>query len=209
MPFGKISRATLSQMEKDTLSKNEKKQVTKIANSAIRKVKTTKIYDRETSLSSIDSSGTIFDLSIVTCETGKNRVIPVKLEFRGTIQLGDPSPNAMRLIFFVYKNDATDDGPIATEILDQLAGAQAPFGMRNREHYGKYHVLLDRMYVLDTYNPVKLLKFTFPKKKLPSKMTGNSSAIHTNKVYLLAVSDDSLTDYPDIRFVSRLQYYED
>ena len=87
----------------------------------------------------------------------------------------------------------------------------APFFFPDRNYKGKYKILYDRTYCVDTTaHPQLIDHFTLKPPVLSSKMTGLDSADtpDINKLYLLVVSDSSAVTHPGFAYASRFLYYD-
>lgn len=187
------------------LNRAEKSQVSKIAKNVVSRKIETKYID-STYNSGFDSTGTIQILSNIITQgvTDSDRVgdrLEIKnFAMRGYASYGD-TVNIMRVILFQWKPSSTT-APVITDVL-QTAHR---FSHYNHDKKGLYRVLYDTTFNLnDTNRRQQLIKRNL-KPKLKTLKFEAAGVNGMNHIYLLGISDSSVSPNPAVQLDFRLQF---
>lgn len=167
------------------------------------------------SSSSIDFSGTMFNLlqNCVRGDLGKDNfdgdtLTPKWLQVRWIVNAATAqSFNGMRIII---GQSNVNGVPTPQNILENLGQAASVLSPRFESRTKDYKILYDRLITVDPVTNYTMNDVVFiPGRKLKQiQWTSTSATLALQKgcIFLLAISDDGLTDFPDLTFYSRIKY---
>lgn len=140
-----------------------------------------------------------------------NLIKPKSLTVRGKISTNQ-TYNAIRIILFRWKDAAT---PLPSGLLDQTATVFAPFSAPYWVNVHKMEILEDRLIALKLKNNVGedcktfVMHHNFPLSspaiQLPDS-AGPSMFAQMNGLYVLTISDDAVTTFPQLVMRSELRF---
>jgi len=146
--------------------------------------------------------------------TGDNErigdTITVKSLYINYSFIADDTTNLVRLIVFQWFQDSSNNPPVAASILEASASihVQAPYSMNNSQNY---RILYDRTHTLSTDGSSRVVLAKKYITKIPCRKivftnsSGNSANIKKGQIYVLEVSDSSVSG-PDLSCVVKLNY---
>jgi len=174
-----------------------------------------KKYTQDSSAAaSIDYSGTVYNLLTNltkgdgTTNFNGSSIDPQSLQVRYAWNGTVTSFNVVRTIIFQWF-DTTAPTPAA--VLASVGNAQAPLSPLNIQNRPIMRILSDSLDAMNanlTTFPIVMPKKVFvPGKRMKRVMFQPVNAIViSGGLYLLAISDDAVTDFPDFQFFSELRY---
>lgn len=176
--------------------------------------------DRFEGPDSISFSGTQYNLlsNLVRGSLGKDNfegdnIVPKYVQVRylvrasvNTLDPGEPNYNMVRVI--IGQSDLLDL-PTPQLLLEATNSAIAPLSMKNDSRSTEYKILYDKTHYLNTINNLTEGANVFiPGHKFNQVFftsTGTQSIVK-GCPFLIVISDDGATDYPDFTFYSRVKF---
>jgi len=170
-----------------------------------------KYFSTTVNQANVTFSGTTYALSDVPQgDTDSNRdgdaislvSLEISLGFYASSQV-----NACRMIVYQWFPALSSGSPPApSALLLAVGSALAPFSTHNVDNYQQYKIIFDKTVALSTAEGLRLLNFKikkFPKRSIQFSggTTGGSS-----KLFLLVLSDDGVSSYPLVSYMSKLYY---
>lgn len=171
------------------------------------------LTSRPFSASSVSSAATIVKLSsIIQGDTAVDRdgqqVSVTRVDLQGHMKPGDDT-NFLRIIVFQWRDDDISYTPTASDILQNSASW---YDLHNFNQRHRYSILWDRMFSLDTDDPIKYYKRSIYGKKLAKTVeySGTTAGATSGKhnIYVLAVSDSGAINHPTLDMMARV-YFKD
>lgn len=157
------------------------------------------------SATSVSSSGTMEELSVVAAGTGNNqkvgdRINPTSLRFRGTMNIhASATSSLVRLIIFRWNS-----GLFTTTVGDILvAGTIKSFKSQDKRFESE--ILYDRVFKLNSVERPELFFQGKLKLKKPIAYAGGASAANRNSIGYLILSDEA-TNTPTVDISSRMWF---
>lgn len=131
------------------------------------------------------------------------------VSIRGSLVVASTT-NTIRLVLLKWKVDNSVEAPTYASIMDSgsfyINSANAPNAdiIFNKAEKEKFTILYDRTWQLDqTRNSVAF----HIDRKVKGKCYFNTAALtSSHNLYLLSISDDGVTTYPQITYVSEIKY---
>lgn len=194
------------------------KTVRKVAKEVIQRSLETKFHNYAAASAGIDSAGNIWDVSVISQGLlDSNRVgdtiSPKSMNIRLNIQPPTNGPwYEMRLVLFIYKDvyDGVSGVPTASDLFNSsyVGTNNATNAPRNMDQLMSFHILYDRTFEVTPQRGNISVQFT---RKITKKLQylAGSNAYGTNKIFLLAVSNDTsgfATYKPILSYVTHLEY---
>lgn len=167
-------------------------------------------YDEAQTATAIDNSGSVTSLidGIAQGDTNNtftgNSLLLKRVQLRGTIAMhASATSTRVRLMVVLDKRPpSSGTPPVVTDILN-TAAITSFLNIENQ--IGRFKVLMDRTYVVNTQFPER--PFTFFRKLSLHCKFNDSQELSLNDVLILQISDES-TNTPTVAFNSRLRYYD-
>lgn len=170
---------------------------------------------------SIDSNGSVFDLSLITqgdsdLQREGDRVRITSIQWRGQAFNADTS-NVMRFIFFQWLVDDTIDAPTPLKVLQSayLGNPYAVYAPYAKDYAGYKFVIIQDTTLCTSVNgdANNIFMFNVPFKK-NKKLTPNiqyqgGTTTGTNKLYLCVVSDSGAISHPSAIGIFRIRFLSD
>lgn len=181
-----------------------------------------KRYDYSVGLTNVDAAGTIFNgvglpAQGTTSVTRigniiKHHAIECNLQIAGN---STDVYNTVRLIFFRWHENDSED-PVSVAKVLNLDGTSPFLSQINWDNVKakKFTIMKDKTYTLSSLSEsfYRNDRWVFRGKRLGQKrqaFQADASQNSNNNCFLLAISDSAVTPYPQLRFLSRLQYADD
>lgn len=201
------------------LNRTQQLAVTREVKKELNKRTDFKYTDVSSLTASVNSAGSVASLyanlvrgSLAFNNFDGDTVIPKYLQVKYAIQSSVPASgnvfNTMRVIIGQSKLIGT---PTVANVLDSnfLNTVNAPLALRQFDRLKGYKILYDRIHTqnyLSNYGDV--FNVFIPGKRLISTEFTSSGALSITRgdLFIIAVSDDGITDFPDIQFTSRVVF---
>lgn len=165
------------------------------------------------SLANIDYSGSLWTLSNpAQGQTAQTRIGDKlhahHLEIRGLVTCASGGAySTLRLVLFKWKDDTAVATPANNDILQNtyLANALAPFApLTVGEERSHYTILADR--TLNVSSASASRNFVIKKKLNYPVLFNDNATTGKNQIYLMVISGDGVTAYPQIEWVSNFTF---
>lgn len=133
------------------------------------------------------------------------------IKVKGYVNVGT-APNVVRLILYQWHPMSSGTQPLPADILETTLTTgtiNAPDSMYNVNNQGHYTILWDKRLVLTTDEPVKMFEINITSHKFLKRdvhWTAGSSSLQSNGLFLMGLSDDSISAFPTSVFVSRVRF---
>lgn len=202
----KESRAT-----KSVLTEKQAKAVKSLARKEFKRNVEFKHYTAYNSIS-VSTTATLTDLSVITqgdTDTSRDgdelRATTISMRY---YVAGYDDTNFVRIILFQWHPDTT---PIVADILNAVvtAGFLANYEVDRAENY---KIMYDRTHaVVANYSGQQnTSNFVYKKLRIPRpKMKFyNATAVGTNKIWMLTISDSSVAAHPGVAINTKLNFYD-
>lgn len=187
--------------------------VSTIVKKEIRKQEEKQYFNISSGPSSIDIGGTMFNL-LFNMNKGDNddqysgsRVTPQWLRVRYAINSTQSAFSMVRIIIFQWKSQSA---PIPADVLTLIGNARAPLSSTVSRFKATARILHDKLHDINAIAPATVTTVystqAFMKKIQPIEFFESANGVSSNGLYLFAISDDGVTDFPDLQFVSELCY---
>jgi len=136
-----------------------------------------------------------------------NKIMPRKLSFRATLRAAD-SYNVVRTIIFRWNQRFSTDPPDSSDVLELVNSTNAVNSPLTFNLSAEYKVLYDNVevLVLSTSTNTAYLKVDLTLKQKEISYFGSSSTDVLDGMYVLFISDSSVTTHPSIDYYSRLRF---
>lgn len=223
MPQSKSTARSFKRLRRKKHTKQEKKIYSIAKKAAVKVVKAIpeKHYFDTVINSTIDSTGSIFDLSAIPqgdtdSSREGDRVRISSIQWRGQAYNADTS-NVMRFIFFQWLEDDGIDTPQTSEILQAVVIGQ-PYGVYGpyaKDYAGyKFAVIHDQTLCTSQNGDANnIFTFNMPyakrKKLSPNIQFVAGTTSGTNKLYLMVISDSGAITHPSAIGVFRIRFLSD
>lgn len=216
-----VKRFTKRKFKKHTKQEKKIYSIAKKAATKIVKAIPEKHYFDTVINNTIDSSGSIFDLSLIpqgdtdTSREG-DRVRMTSIQWRGQAYNADTS-NVLRFVFFQWLMDDGVDTPQVSEILQatMVGNPYAVYAPYAKDYAGyKFAVLYDEILCTSQNGDANnIFSFNFPIKK-NKKITPNiqyvaATTSGTNKLFVMVISDSGAITHPSAIGVFRIRFLSD
>jgi len=179
-----------------------------------------KYIDFSTFDQSITGGGTVYALSVIPQGNGQsqrvaNTVKLKKLVFNFSIYMANTDiVTTSRLIFFRWMPSNVSTAPTVASILQNPSVAQV-FSHLDFENQQQYEILWDKTFhqsggasTPSSTSNIGKFNLVIPLWSNPLINFGNAVTTGTESLYLLSISDSSLTPFPELSFNLRV-YYDD
>lgn len=189
------------------LTKTQRKQVKQIISS----VQEHKIFDtvNATTVSYAGSVIPLSDIPIGTSDLGRigDQIVPTSLEMRFNWFAAD-STNFCRAILFRWMPSFGTDPPAPGDILELVSSTNAVNSPIRQDTRNYFNVLMDKTWslVLSGDTVIKDFRRTMKMAKRKIQYISNSTTDQTGGIYMLFITDSSLTAHPAINYYFRLRF---
>lgn len=191
------------------LSKPEAKAVAQVARRVVKSNQEKKYFLQSTFSAAVSVTpdiGSISDVPQATTDEGRigDQLTLRSIEVRLSAITSDTT-NLMRFIVFQWYPNTT---PVADDVLipNAVLTSNQVYAPYNHDKRFMFRILYDRTMQLDTYNPAFATNFMikkFPRSKIQYQLGGTTGQ---NKIYVLKVSDSTVTTHPTMNTVYKLNY---
>lgn len=175
-----------------------------------------KIWNTNNALSPASPSigGTLTDLSAVTLGDGATnrdglQIEPYSFKVRMDAVVAD-TYNRIRVIFFQWLEDDTSNPPTMADILRFEAADAHQYNsqlqIQNFSTGSRYKILKDFVITLDVDKPTANYILKFKKHKLKDIYFTDGQTTGWNHLYLLLISDSTITAHPLVTVQTRLRF---
>lgn len=98
--------------------------------------------------------------------------------------------------------------PAASAVLFSTGSALAPFSVNTVDQKPQYSVLYDEVVAVSASEPNRVLRIRLNKFKSRSVQYTGGTTNGCNKLFIVFISDDGVTPYPTVTFMSKLVYHD-
>lgn len=198
-----LSRTTSFQPKGRSLNKKQKKQVKRLVNNG----REMKYFDGTVS-GDVSNAAAAYDLTaIAQGDTANSRdgnsVMLRRVAGLFNLTVSDAT-NVIRVIFLQWRTNSNVDTPDPGLILEDSSNVLSP--LRKAGKYS-YKIISDRAYALDTYNPIKQVRYDFKQAgNFAAKAYFTSLTAGDHKVYVMLLSDSTAVSHPQIELYNRTTF---
>lgn len=212
-----INRSRFASRFKPRISTNTKKAVTKIVKSQIKKVQENKHIDYP-NIFLVSYAGTIipaFDVPQGNSDVTRNgdQLTPVSIQYSYQ-WIGGDSNNISRLIIFRWHPFYVVNPPTPGLILELVSNANAPNSPYVHDQRGNFEVLYDKLtstngtdaVTLATSNSQVSYRGSIKMAKKKVQYAAGSTTNAMDNIYILAITDSSATNHPQLTIYTRMNF---
>lgn len=156
-----------------------------------------------------DTSGTVTHISAVAIGDGDNNrtgngIFVRSIYLRGTmIKHASATSTFVRMLIVQDTQQASDTIPPITGVLESIA-INAPL---NSDAVGKFNILRDKVFVLNSQHPQQVLQEYIP-LKVHVRFNGTAGTdVQRNNMYVMFFSNEA-TNAPTVAYSSRVSYHD-
>lgn len=197
------------------LTEPQRRAVDREVNRQIARKTGTKYTDLNILSFSVDFSGTVYPLlnNLSRGDTGKDHfdgdeIVPKWVQVRYQVN-GSNSANTYNTVRVIIGQSFLLSTPSANLLLEATGNSNASLSAKKDDRGKDYKILYDKLHFLQSTGRINDGANVFIPGKHLRKVEFTSSgslSITRGSIFILFISDDGLTDYPDASFYSRVKF---
>lgn len=195
------------------LTKKQKLQISKMIEDPVEK----KYYDTSYDTVNVLLTPTVVDLTSPAEGTGSDQLIGSSLQlqsiqYRFAFTRGDDT-NYVRYLIFQWRPDSQHDLPSWNQMFQyhtagfpiSLVDIMSPYQL-GEGGTNNFKILVDEQFYIDADNPIQIVKGFINKGFTKSIECNGSIQQGTNHIFLMFLSDSSMTSHPNISGYTRIRF---